>query len=66
VTDALIVEQLGQPDRRRVTGTSPSCCTAWTVWTDDTLLARQIALNCEAEARDGVRRSTTSELTQAR
>jgi hypothetical protein len=27
-----------------------------TPWTDDTLLARQIALNREAEARDGVRR----------
>src|SRR5262245_19447962 len=27
-----------------------------TVWSDDTLLARQIALNRDAEARDGVRR----------
>jgi hypothetical protein len=27
-----------------------------TPWTDDTLLARQIALNREAEARDGIRR----------
>ncbi|MCC7368677.1 MAG: hypothetical protein IT306_09650 [Chloroflexi bacterium] len=27
-----------------------------TPWTDDTLLARQVALNREAEARDGVRR----------
>jgi hypothetical protein len=27
-----------------------------TPWTDDTLLARQIALNREAEAKDGIRR----------